>query len=211
MWEDNLKKLIGYGCNITLNITITNKVVGKEEDFIEIIKYTSVKSVHLGYYVPTGLNKENNLRPTHKEHSDFCINMVKLVKKHGLLDLKLSPIEGMLSAIKNDEFSGGVVCEIFNSLNIDTNGLVSLCTAVGGNNDLPEQVVGDITKEKINLIMKSKRYYKELLSMLNYNEHCVDCEYKHLCKQGCKILSNYGVEEGECWGYKRLWDFLSEK
>lgn len=208
IWEENLKKLQSLNKRVTLNFTITNKVMGHEEHFIEIIKKYNINSIHLGYYVPSGKNIQNDLRPTHKQHSDFCKNMINLIMQEGMSDMDVSPIDGMASALSDGSFDGGVICEIFNSINLDTNGLVTLCIGASGNDTFPNQVIGNTNEESINNILKSKKYYKELLSVLNPNEICQSCEYQPICKQGCKILSEYGMEDGECWGYKSLWDHV---
>lgn len=212
LWEDNVKKLRDLNIDVVLNFTITKNILGKEQELFDYtFKELKLSKCHLGYFVPLKNNHTNALKPTHKEHSDFLIkyyDLYKDFKKQGN-DILVSPISNMENSLTSDFIDGGCVCEIYNSLNFDTNGDLALCTAVGGNKDFLDRNVGNFFEvekpEKLLFSTEFKKQYKKA-----NNDFCNDCEFKRVCKSGCGILSEYGLEDGECWGYKNAWEHIKK-
>lgn len=188
---NTIKNLISFDIPVSVSITVNKIVLGQWREMIEYFQQFAVTDIEFRDWQYFGDGSvESEFRTTPHEYKKLVENIDKYVMEKEVLVPVLVNNRYTISAREHepmDLFNKRVLCGIYKSMHIKSNGDVFICH--GGFED--ELKLGNVFVDEIVDIWSNK-LRKQLISTSREdikNEECRKCEQLDVCLGGCKVAS----------------------
>lgn len=187
IWESNVKRCIENGKNLTLMVSITDKLV-KEKTPLEIINYAislGIQNILFERITENGnflLNK--NIRPSNVSQGKWILLMWEQTLKYKLYEkINNMLLDEIARAFIYNEHTANRCRDCEQSLfTISADGTISGCPNTADTNKW-----GSINDRVVELI-KSPNRMKDIICELTKNQNCVSCPVNSYCNGDCHNL-----------------------
>lgn len=204
LWEANVKKTIEAGAELHSTVSITRGVVDEgAARTIEYLRSLNLKSVHLGFFIPSGdgkINAESNF-PAFEETAAFLIDAFEWRLNNSDDNFYINPIESLIRSISLKSPIDDIICPIIpGSIDIDSDGETTSCIEAGGEVDFDS--LGNVFEAGLVKILSSRELRKVRAKAMSRPAECAGCKEVVYCQYACRVLHDSWDKQGECPGFK---------
>lgn len=183
---------------VKINFVVTKINFDDVSEMVDLVKKIGIKKLSFNFITESGRGKDNfDILSLTDEEKILILDKLQNIKNaNAQLEMKIPEVAHGCSLTSKDSE------EIKINIRIDPEGNVFACQQFQSKSELS---IGNIYRQSVNDILKSKKLYELrnfMMSMFKYNTHCNGCIWRLECNKGCPavVLSNgaLDVTDGFC-------------
>ena len=214
-WRANAVALLERGIALGVDVTVTSGAIETgARDILSTLYELGFRRMHMGFFIPSGAGymARGATWPSHRDTSMFLQAAAQWYfekRRHGSRDLMVSPIAGLLEALRTNEPMATVLCPIASgAVSVEPNGSLRSCVAGGG------ERCGTWGEPAFTgtlaTYVATPWYRHRAVQAISPRGACGGCDFYPVCLGGCSVLHGYWDGLGECPGFRTLLKFLHE-
>lgn len=210
LWEKNVKELHNKNLKLSVEITITKKVINSSlEDLLLYFLNLGFYDIHFSQFIPrlwTDDTKE--LLPKNEEVANFLIKLSELKLKYKKIypEISINPVDTLVALLENKRMElecTDFTCPIHTGmLNIEFDGKVSGCTNDGCGG--PNEFGSNLKEKELKEIYEESSIKQKIKEAKMPNKECLVCEDYDICNGGCSLVHRFWDGKGECPSHKKF-------
>ena len=206
--EKNIKKLEKKDVDYGLSITVSNKLLEKQDEFLKWLEELKPKS--FSYNMMHYTYKTNEWKKYYVDVTKFLIKSNNLMFDKGYSEDR---IRRKYVAFYDRDFKySDCAARGGNQFTVKPDGNIVICHGLW---NTKENIIGNINEiDSINDIFKSKRYEEWYRNIPLNNKKCQDCKALYMCGGGCAMQSRdlFGgekeIDKAFCIHTKQLQQYI---